>query len=58
MAILRQATPLVEQVSIDEAYLDLTPQSMASIEAWDHGIDIARAVAANHDSNSAHGVYP
>lgn len=42
MAILRQATSLVEQVSIDEAYLDLTPQSAPRIEAWNQGIDIAR----------------
>ena len=38
MAILHQATPLVEQVSIDEAYLDLTAQA----EVWDRGIEIAR----------------
>lgn len=38
MAILRQATSLVEQVSIDEAYLDLTAQS----GAWEQGIEIAR----------------
>ena len=46
MAILREATPLVEQVSIDEAYLDLTaqvaPLSAALVEAWERGIDLAR----------------
>ena len=38
MAILRETTPLVEQVSIDEAFLDLSAQ----IEAWDQAIEIAR----------------
>ena len=38
MSILRQATTLVEQVSIDEAYLDLTEQ----IAAWERGVEIAR----------------
>jgi DNA polymerase-4 len=46
MAILREATPLVEQVSIDEAYLDLTvPVDLYSAlqsEAWERGIDLAR----------------
>jgi DNA polymerase-4 len=38
MAILRDACPLVEQISIDEAFLDLTQQ----IETWDGAIDLAR----------------
>jgi DNA polymerase-4 len=46
MNILHQATPLVEQVSIDEAYLDLTnktaPPAAAQPDMWDRGIEIAR----------------
>lgn len=38
MAILRQASPVVEQVSIDEAYLEFTDQ----VAAWDEAIDQAR----------------
>jgi len=38
MEILRQASPVVEQVSIDEAYLDLTAQVMA----WEAAIEVAR----------------
>jgi DNA polymerase-4 len=38
MAILRKATPLLEQVSIDEAYLDLTEQ----VTDWDEAIPLAR----------------
>jgi DNA polymerase-4 len=38
MEILHQASPLVEQISIDEAYLDLTDQ----VAAWDEAIEIAR----------------
>jgi DNA polymerase-4 len=38
MALLRQAAPLVEQVSIDEAYLDLTEL----IQEWDDAADRAR----------------
>jgi len=37
MAILHQISPLVEQISIDEAYLDLTDQ----VEAWDKAVEIA-----------------
>ncbi len=40
MAILREASPLVEQSSIDEACLDLTPQ----VDAWEQAIDIARGI--------------
>jgi DNA polymerase-4 len=40
MAILHQATPQVEQVSIDEAYLDLTDR----VAAWDRGIEVARGL--------------
>ena len=38
MAILREATPLFEQMSIDEAYLDVTEQ----VPAWEAAIDLAR----------------
>jgi DNA polymerase-4 len=38
MAILHAATPLVEQVSIDEAFLDLTAQ----VAAWEEVATIAR----------------
>jgi hypothetical protein len=38
MAILREATALLEQVSIDEAYLDLTEQ----VKVWDEAIPLAR----------------
>jgi DNA polymerase-4 len=37
MEVLRQTSPLVEQMSIDEAYLDVTDQ----IAAWDDAIEIA-----------------
>jgi DNA polymerase-4 len=38
MAALHQASPLVEQMSIDEAYLDLTDQ----VAAWEEAVEIAR----------------
>jgi len=38
MAILHQTSPLVERMSIDEAYLDLTDQ----VTVWDEGIELAR----------------
>jgi DNA polymerase-4 len=38
MAILHQMSPLVEQMSVDEAYLDLTDQ----VAAWDEGVELAR----------------
>jgi DNA polymerase-4 len=38
MAVLRQASPLVEKMSIDEAYLDLTGQ----VGAWQESVEIAR----------------
>jgi len=38
MAILHQTSPLVEQMSVDEAYLDLTDQVLA----WDEGVELAR----------------
>ena len=37
MHILRQATPLVEQMSIDEAFLDLTDQ----VSVWEQAADLA-----------------
>ena len=38
MAILREATPVIEKISIDEACLDLTDQ----VQDWEGVIDIAR----------------
>jgi DNA polymerase-4 len=40
MAILSQTSPLVEQMSIDEAYLDLTDQ----VAVWGEAVEIARRV--------------
>jgi DNA polymerase-4 len=40
MAILRTASPTVEQMSIDEAYLDLSEH----VSAWDQAIDVARSI--------------
>lgn len=40
MSILRETSPLMEQMSIDEAYLDLTDR----ITAWDEGVEIARGL--------------
>jgi DNA polymerase IV len=42
MAILREASPLVEQMSIDEAYLDLTDQ----VTAWDEAVEMAQRLQA------------
>ncbi len=42
MAILHQASPQVEQISIDEAYLDLTQQ----VSAWDDAVQVARTLQA------------
>lgn len=42
MGILRQATPLVEQVSVDEAYLDLTE----GVVAWEEAVEVARRIQA------------
>jgi len=40
MAILEQAAPLVEQMSIDEACLELTGQ----VEEWQAGVEVARHI--------------
>ena len=40
MRILLQASPLVEQISIDEAYLDLTDQ----VAAWEESVEIAKSL--------------
>jgi DNA polymerase-4 len=40
MEILHQASPLVEQISIDEAYLDLTEQ----VVAWEEAVEIAQSL--------------
>jgi DNA polymerase-4 len=42
MAILREHTPLVEQMSIDEAYLDLTEQ----VDSWDGAVKTAAQIQA------------
>lgn len=42
MAILRETSPLVEQMSVDEAYLDLTEQ----VKAWEDAVEIARRLQA------------
>jgi DNA polymerase-4 len=38
MALLHEVSPLVEQMSVDEAYIDLTGQ----VRAWKDSIDVAR----------------
>jgi DNA polymerase-4 len=40
MAILHEVSALVEQMSIDEAYLDLTDQ----VAAWDDAVKVARGI--------------
>jgi DNA polymerase-4 len=40
MNIVGEASPVVEQVSIDEAYLDLTGQ----LTAWEEGVEAARSL--------------
>jgi len=40
MAILREASPLVEQMSIDEAFLDVTRQ----VAAWEEAVEVARGL--------------
>ena len=40
MAVLGEASPLLEQMSIDEAYLDLTDR----IAHWEDGIELARQI--------------
>ena len=42
MAILHDASPLIEQMSIDEAYLDLTGQ----VSAWEETVEVARRLQA------------
>jgi DNA polymerase-4 len=42
MALLHETSPLVEQMSIDEAYLDLSNQ----VAAWDEAVDLARQLQA------------
>jgi len=42
MDILHHATPLVEQLSVDEAFLDLTDR----LTAWEEAVGIARALQA------------
>jgi DNA polymerase-4 len=46
MAILREYTALVEQMSIDEAYLDLTGE----IEQWDDAVVIAQQIQSRVES--------
>lgn len=40
MDIVREASPLMEQVSIDEAYVDVTEQ----LTHWDEAVDLARGI--------------
>jgi DNA polymerase-4 len=40
MEIVHQASPVMEQVSVDEAYLDLTDH----VDAWDDAVEVARRV--------------
>jgi DNA polymerase-4 len=40
MVVVRETSPLVEQMSIDEAFIDLTGQ----VAAWEDGINVARDV--------------
>ncbi len=42
MEVLRQTSPRVEQISIDEAYLDLTEQ----VACWEESVEIARRLQA------------
>jgi DNA polymerase-4 len=42
MAILHEASPLMEQMSIDEAYVELTDQ----VDDWEQGIELARHIQA------------
>ena len=42
MAILHEASPLVEQMSIDEAYMDLTGR----VTAWEETVEVARRLQA------------
>jgi DNA polymerase-4 len=42
MAVLGEASPLLEQMSIDEAYVDLTER----ISAWEDCVDLAQAIQA------------
>jgi DNA polymerase-4 len=42
MAILHETSPLVEQMSVDEAYLDLTGQ----VQAWEEAVETARRLQA------------
>lgn len=42
MAILRETSPLVEQMSVDEAYLDLTEQ----VQVWEEAVEVARRLQA------------
>jgi DNA polymerase-4 len=42
MAILRETSPLVEQMSVDEAYLDLTDQ----VGEWEEAVAVARRLQA------------
>jgi DNA polymerase-4 len=38
MALLREASPVMEQMSVDEAYIDLTDR----VDAWEKAVDVAR----------------
>ncbi len=40
MGILENESPLIEKVSIDEAYLDLSPY----VESWEEGVSVAKRI--------------
>ncbi|HSN74084.1 MAG TPA: DNA polymerase IV, partial [Anaerolineae bacterium] len=42
MSLLHELTPMVEQISIDEAFLELTDQ----VTAWEESVEIARRLQA------------
>jgi DNA polymerase-4 len=56
MAIVRETSPLVEQVSIDEAYLDLTEQAAAWVEAVEMARGLQRRIMEGIGLSSSLGV--
>jgi DNA polymerase-4 len=47
MAVLAEFSPLVEQMSIDEAYVDLTDQ----VQSWDEAVDAAQQIQGRIKEN-------
>ena len=58
MTILRQFTPLVEQVSVDEAYLDVTASLRLFGAGEDIGLEIKRRVRETTGLTASVGVAP